>query len=157
MVILDVLEPGEARPFQPRPETPFAAPTPVFRASNREEDETYGGIVAVLNPNLRIIRGSCGIQWILQRRKNPARWLSIAYCGTKEGLLLRIKDHLQPPKAKQILPLSELPNSAIPKPGPQSRRFRVSHTTLSDGDLLGGRSARRPRAALSIVPPRSCT
>jgi hypothetical protein len=106
MTVLEVLEPGEAVPFHPHPEAPFAAATPVFLASNREESETYGGVVAVLNPSLRVIRGSCGLQWIVQRRKNPVRWLSLAYCGTKQGLLLRIKEHLQ--GRDEILPLETL-------------------------------------------------
>jgi hypothetical protein len=59
-------------------------------ASNRETDETYGAIVAVINPELRIVTGSCGLQWIVQRRRNPLTWTSFAFCKTKEGLLLRL-------------------------------------------------------------------
>jgi hypothetical protein len=120
MTVLAALESGEAGPFHPPPKPPSAAPTPVFRASNREEDETYGGVVAVLNPSLRVIRGSCGVQWILQRRKNPVRWLSLAYCGSKEGLLLRIKDHLQPPVAKLCNPEAWAIIEALPDVFPKS-------------------------------------
>jgi len=88
-------EEAHAQPRKPGPlakiaETPFEAPTPVFRASNRETDETYGSVVAVLNSGLRVVRGACGLQWVVQRRKNPLIWASFAYCATKEGLLLRL-------------------------------------------------------------------
>jgi hypothetical protein len=59
-------------------------------ASSREIDDDYGGVVAVLNSKLRVIRGSCGLQWIVQTRGTAELWRSFAYCGTKEGLLLRL-------------------------------------------------------------------
>jgi hypothetical protein len=59
-------------------------------ASNRETDESYRGVVAVLNGKLRVIRGSCDLQWVIQKRKNPLMWISFAYCATREGLLLRL-------------------------------------------------------------------
>ena len=87
----------EARP-QPRKagslpsqlEPSFAVATPLFRASNRETDETYGAVVTVLNSALRVIGGACGLQWVVQKRKSPLTWASFAYCATKEGLLLRL-------------------------------------------------------------------
>jgi len=39
-----------------------AAPTLVISSHGREESETYTGIVAALNPSLRVIRGRCGLQ-----------------------------------------------------------------------------------------------
>jgi hypothetical protein len=101
------VQPRKAGPLPNSAETPFEAPTPVFRASNRETDEGYGAVVAVLNPKLRVIRGSCGLQWILQRRRNPLTWTSFAFCQTKAGLLMRIKDQLQR-KCKQTLSLDRL-------------------------------------------------
>jgi hypothetical protein len=75
-------------------ETPFAAPHKPDVAAAREESDTYGGIVAVLNPKLRVIRGKCNLQWIAQRqnteRNGAPVWKSFAYCGTREGLLLRL-------------------------------------------------------------------
>jgi hypothetical protein len=85
-----VVQPRRAEPLRSSPETPFAAPSPLFQASNRETDETYGGVVAVLNSKLRVVAGSCGLQWVIQKRKNPLMWIRLAYCGTKEGLLLRV-------------------------------------------------------------------
>jgi len=58
--------------------------------SNRETDENYKGVVAVLNQKLRVIKGACGLQWIVQNRSTPAVWRSIAFCATNEGLLLRL-------------------------------------------------------------------
>ena len=84
------VQPRKAGPLPNSAETPLEAPTPVFRASNRETDETYGGVVVVLNSGLRVVRGSCGLQWVVQRRKNPLIWASFAFCATKEGLLLRL-------------------------------------------------------------------
>jgi hypothetical protein len=77
------VQPRKLGPLLRDPETPFAAPTPLFLASNRETDEIYGAIVAVINPELRIVTGSCGLQWIVQRRRNPLTWTSFAFCKTK--------------------------------------------------------------------------
>ena len=71
-------------------ENPFAAPTMLPANSRGEESDCYGEIVALLNPKLRVIRGKCGLQWIVQAKNRPTRWTSFAYCGTKEGLLLRL-------------------------------------------------------------------
>ena len=84
------LQRPKAGPLPNSAETPFAAPTQLFQASNRETDETYRGVVAALNSKLRVIAGSCGLQWIVQKRRNQLTWNSCAYCGTKEGLLLQI-------------------------------------------------------------------
>ena len=74
---------------------PSPAPTPVFSGENCEESEAYARVVAVLNPRLRVIYGKCNLQSILQVRKSPSRFESIAFCATKQGLILRIKEHLQ--------------------------------------------------------------
>ena len=56
-------------------------------------DDTYGAVVAVLNAKLRVIRGNCGLQWIAQTR-GPKTWRCFSFCATREGLLVRISDHL---------------------------------------------------------------
>lgn len=71
------------------------AVTPVFPTGKGESSETYPRVVAQLTDRLRVIEGQCNLQWLLQVRKSPTRWESIAFCGTKQGLLLRIRDHLQ--------------------------------------------------------------
>lgn len=52
-----------------------------------------------------MIQSKCGLHWILQSRKSLTRWESIGFCATREGLLLRIKEHL---KGRKILPLDVL-------------------------------------------------
>ena len=93
MVILDVVEPRNAGPFQPYAKTPFAAPQARRESGVREESDDYGGVVAVLNPKLRVIRSRCNLQWIAQRqngnRNGAPIWTSFAYCATREGLLMR--------------------------------------------------------------------
>ena len=80
---------GEA-PVQ-EPAKSFAAP---HMLSAREESDNYKDVVAVLTPKLRVIRCRDGIQWIAQRQNNKRAgvpiWTSFAYCGTKEGLLMRL-------------------------------------------------------------------
>jgi hypothetical protein len=62
--------------------------------SAREEADNYRDVVAVLNPELRVIRSGCNLQWIAQRqsghRNGVPIWKALAFCGTKEGLLLRL-------------------------------------------------------------------
>jgi len=84
---------------------PSPAVAPVFSPQGAESCEAYTGVVARLNDRLRVIHGQCGLQWILQVRKSPSRWESLAYCATCEGLWLRIREHLQPRGANEILPL----------------------------------------------------
>lgn len=90
----------------PTPATPNLAPTKLSASARSEESDDYKDAVARLNPALRVIRSRCDLQWILQKKNRPTRWSSIAYCGSKEGLLLRIKEHLQGPD--KILPLADL-------------------------------------------------
>jgi hypothetical protein len=111
-----VLQPRKAGPLQRSDETPFAAPTPVFQDSNRETDETYRGVTAVLNSKLRVISGSCGLQWVIQKRKNPLTWISFAYCATKEGLLLRL-----PKKGQGCNPAAWAIIEALPDFFPKTR------------------------------------
>ena len=53
--------------------------------------EVDNDVVAVLADGLRVIRGDR--QWILQTR-GAKTWINMAFCATREGLLLRLKDHL---------------------------------------------------------------
>jgi hypothetical protein len=84
---------------------------PVLSAPAGESSETYPRIVARLNDRLRVIEGRCGLQWCVQYRKAPNKWESFAFCGTREGLLLRIRDHLQQAFHKHerdLIPLAKL-------------------------------------------------
>ena len=82
---------------------PFAAPTMLHASARSEESDAYGQVVAILNPKLRVIRGKCVLQWVAQAKNRPTRWTSFAYCGTKEGLLLRLGGHGCDPAAWKII------------------------------------------------------
>jgi hypothetical protein len=62
-------------------EMPFAAVAQRPASSAREKDEGYGAVVAVLSGKLRVIAGSCGLQWGIQSRVTPKLWKSFAYCA----------------------------------------------------------------------------
>jgi hypothetical protein len=58
--------------------------------AQNESADAYPAIVAVLDAHTRVVRGSCGIQWVVQRLKNRARgrtWDGVSFCRTKEALL----------------------------------------------------------------------
>ena len=89
---------------------PFAAP---HMLSAREESDNYKDVVAVLNPKLRVILAKDDLQRIVQRQNNKRGglpiWSSFAFCATKEGLLLRIKEHWQQTSHKrELIPLERL-------------------------------------------------
>ena len=46
------------------------------------------GVVAVLNDKLRVIHGKDGLQWLLQVRKSPTRWESIAFWGADTKVII---------------------------------------------------------------------
>ena len=80
-----------------------------FSARTGETDEAYTAVLARLSDKLRVVNSRDANQWILQARKSPTRFESIAYCGTREGLLRRIKDHLQHLHGGEtIIPLATL-------------------------------------------------
>ena len=91
---------------------PSLAVAPAFSPSAPKSSEAYPHVVARLNGKLRVIHGKDQLQWLIQVRKSPARWESIAFCATKEGLLLRIKEHLQ--GRDEILPLKALARCCDP-------------------------------------------
>jgi len=102
------LRPRNAEPLPELPETPFAAPISCNGRSQSETGDDCEGFIALLNSKLRVIIGSCGLQWLLQNR-SPSQWRNVAYCATKEGLLLRVKAHLQAHSGeKTTLPLDVL-------------------------------------------------
>jgi hypothetical protein len=98
---------------QDKADLPSAAPITFFSKLPTENDDDYGAIVAVLTGKLRVIQGRCGLQWILQSSYgSKGKWKSLAYCGTKEGLILRLKEHLQGRDA--VIPLAELAKRCDP-------------------------------------------
>ena len=96
-------EPRNAGPILVEPEMLPPAESGCKPRQRRENEED---VVAVLNPTLRVTRAD--VQWILKTRA-AAAWRNIAFCGTKEGLLLGIKTHLQAvSREKTTLPLETL-------------------------------------------------
>jgi hypothetical protein len=95
--------------------SPSAAVAPAFSAGKGESSEAYPRIVARLTDRLRVVHGQCNLQWLLQARKSPTRWETIAFCATKEGLILRIKEHLQARDSDMILPLKEIAKRCDPE------------------------------------------
>ncbi len=73
-----------ADPYDP-PSTD--SPSAIVEAAGKVGDD----VIAILTDGLRVVRSDR--QWIVQQR-NAKTWSSFAYCATKEGLLVRIKDHL---------------------------------------------------------------
>ena len=72
-------------PRQPIAESPSVA----VRASSEPGDT----VLTELTAELRVVRSP--LQWILQSRIGGAKsWKNIAFCGTKEGLRMRIEDFL---------------------------------------------------------------
>jgi hypothetical protein len=55
-----------------------------------EANDDYPHVVAMLDANARVIECADGIQWIIQKRCNAARWpwRNQYFCRTREGLLL---------------------------------------------------------------------
>ena len=86
-----------------------------FSARTGETDEAYPAILARLSSKLRVVHSRDGNQWILQSRKSPSRWESIAFCATREGLWLRIREHLQPRDAKEMLPMEKIAKYCDPE------------------------------------------
>ena len=86
--------PHDTSAVQPRNLGSFVAPQRARRPVQREESDDYGEVVVILNPSLRVIRGNCGLQWIVQpqygQRNGKPIWQSLAFCATKEGLMLRL-------------------------------------------------------------------
>ena len=108
---------------------PLDAPEAVNR---NESSDSYGDVVAVLNPKWRVIRCRDGIQWILQSRDSATAangvWRGRSYCRTKEALLRVCAKHageINPTAAAILVALPdwiEPPN--LPSRSPTTRRSR---------------------------------
>jgi len=71
----------------PDPDRTPDPPSAAVGASEKAEGE----VIALLTAGLRVVR--LDRQWCLQSLKGKT-WVNVAFCATKEGLLLRIKEHL---------------------------------------------------------------
>ena len=65
------------------PPTKYIGLTPVYNASHRERDDSYGQVILQLAPRWRIIECRNAEQWIIQKRNaeplNPGVWLGVSY------------------------------------------------------------------------------
>jgi hypothetical protein len=86
--------------------------------SNHETDAAYTGLVARLNDDWRVVAGSCGIQWILQRRSGD-QWHNKSFLRSRAGLLLYATSYEvdAEPDALAVL-------EALPERFPEARKRR---------------------------------
>ena len=65
--------------------------TPVYNASHRERDDSYGKVILQLAPRWRIIECRNAEQWIIQKRNaeplNPGVWLGVSYVVSRDKLI----------------------------------------------------------------------
>src|SRR6478735_8892137 len=78
--------------------------------STAESDDSYPGVVAVLNGGFRVIECRHRLQWVLQRRNRAETvaqhvWRGRSYCRTKEALFRCCDEHAGPmdPAARSTL------------------------------------------------------
>jgi hypothetical protein len=91
-----------------------------------ESSETYGRVVARLNPRWRVIECSAGIQWILQCRTSAetyptSNWKGRSFCMTRQALLRCSREHAGAidPSAASIL-------AALPDWFPERQRAEAA-------------------------------
>ena len=70
--------------------------------SNREGADDYGRVVVILSDDARVVAGSCGLQWILQRLVS-GKWRNKLFFRSKAGLLLYARRLCQAPGALETL------------------------------------------------------
>jgi hypothetical protein len=90
-----------------------------------EGADDYPAIVARLNDRWRVIAGTCGIQWILQRRGSPEKarrddWRGRSYFRTREALI-RCSHAL----SGQIDPAASAILANLPERFPEKRAHRL--------------------------------
>jgi hypothetical protein len=82
--------------------------------STADSDDSYPGVVAVLNGGWRVIECRHGIQWILQHRNRAetvARhsWRGRSFCRTKEALIRCCNEHTGQIDPAILMTLEALP------------------------------------------------
>ena len=81
--------------------------------SHRERDDSYAGVVAVLNVGWRVVVCRDNLQWILQRRDGArhgrARWTGRSYCRTREALIRVSRGHVGEIDAAALAILHSMP------------------------------------------------
>lgn len=82
--------------------------------SHRESDDNYARVIVRFEPRHRIIDGSCGIQWVIQRRdgfkkSGEPRWTGYRYCRTREALIRLYRSFCEAEDPEVLARLQELP------------------------------------------------
>ena len=147
------------------PDPPDRTADPGFTAGNRspqpssvrEKDDDYRDVVAMLKPKLRVIRGSCGWQWVIQQQdaqlKGVPIWTGFAFCAAREGLLVRLRGHLLEEHLTELgyfKPKREKVSSA--RHGRQIVRDGVSKGALEETEATRARLKRGDVADFGVDP-----
>mgnify|MGYP001161467891 CR=1 FL=1 len=73
------------------PPDKYTGLTPVYNASHRERDDSYGKVILQLAPRWRIIQCRNAEQWIIQQRSaellHQGVWRSVSYVVSREKLI----------------------------------------------------------------------
>ena len=73
------------------PSSLYTGLTPVYNASHRERDDSYGKVILQLAPRWRIIECRNAEQWIIQKRSaeplDRGKWTSISYVVSRDKLI----------------------------------------------------------------------
>jgi len=82
--------------------------------SHRESDDDYKRVIARFEPGYRIIDGSCGIQWVIQRqdgrrKDGTPRWTGRSYCRTRVTLLRLYREFCDVVEPEVVAVLEQLP------------------------------------------------
>lgn len=88
------------------PHSPEAVKSSVVthKATMRHKSQdNYDAVVVVIDDRTRVIEGSCGVQWVLQKRNSKTTWTGVMFFRSKAGLLL----HAPKPIAPELLALPD--------------------------------------------------
>ena len=157
-MILDVPHTGESPDPSDRTTGPASAALPPLKTegSSRERDDHYVGVVAVLSPKLRLIRGSCNLQWVIQRfdrvRDGVSTWQSFAFCQTREGVISRLKDMLIEERLSKRGQFSPRQEQARDAKGRTVGRKVVTREMLAETEAARARLAAGDVASFGIEP-----
>lgn len=77
--------------------------------SNRQRDEDYSGVIAVLNDKWRVVRCRDGLNWIIQKA-SPSEWKSVKFHHNREHLIRRVRSLCGPVSDAAMAKLAALPD-----------------------------------------------
>lgn len=85
-----------------------------MEASNRESDVNYCRVIATFG-NYRLIDGSCGIQWVIQkrdghRRSGAPRWTGRSYARRREAITRLYRSFCELEDTQVLAVLEQLPD-----------------------------------------------